>query len=404
LHPDIWTVPGTDFSIRAYGLFIGIGIVVALVLAIRRARRGDLDPATVTTMSLIGLVMGIIGCRVMHFVHHFSKEISRGEVGVRQIVTAVGGGEILGGVVLATISAVAYLAIRRKPVLCYLDAVFPPMVLAMGIGRVGCLMFGCCWGGVCVTEAGDKSVPWAVRFPYGSPAYLRQAKEDRLTVPDSLVWISPFTKEHEPIPREVFAKIDIDGDEVLAGWAAKAAAYRAAKSDAPESEETARLAKEERAAREALAGRRHIELEVAAAAHLQNLAGRTNGEKPSWADLRELAARQLSLWVHPTQVYDAVALVLLYVVLTAIPQRGKAPGTVVAWAMILYPVNRFVQEMIRGDNPRDVFGLTISQFMCIVIVIMGVALAVVLARRPVLMPEGDSSSSLEPRADRATGR
>ena len=195
-------------------------------------------------------------------------------MGVKEVLEMGGGGEILGGVVLASLGAIGFLVIFRKPVFRYLDVVFPPMILAMGIGRIGCFMFSCCWGGICVDEAGAKSIPWAVQFPYGSPSYKRHCDEKLLEVPDDLMWVSPFEKDKgpQPIPRTVLSKCDIDGDRKLADWAKTAHEYVQLKRENPQAKELEELEKQVMEKREALGPRSKPEL--AAAIHLINLSER----------------------------------------------------------------------------------------------------------------------------------
>lgn len=380
MHPELWTIPGVGFHIRAYGLAIAVGIALALWIAVRRARRVGADVSTLTSMALIGVVFGIIGCRVMHYAHYAWESLRSGELSVGRMVTATGGGEIVGGIVLAVLSAVVYLAVRRKPIGLYLDLVFPPMILAMGIGRIGCLLAGCCWGGVCEAPAGGKGLAWAVQFPYGSPAYLRAWDDGKLTVPEPLVWSPPKSAKPYPIPPEVLAEVNIDGDTALAHFVAVAEKAKAAHKADPEAAETRKLEAEMQQALAAAGGRVDPNA-VWAVLHLRDL--REKGTPMTWAELRTLAAQQHSRWVHPAQLYDAIACTLMFFVLSAIFWRRRRPGMVVAWGMILYGINRVLQEMIRGDNPHDTFGLTISQFMSLAILAAGVVVAVVLMRRGV---------------------
>ena len=46
-----------------------------------------------------------------------------------------------------------------------MDIIAPCLLIGLGIGRVGCFLNGCCWGATC-------DAPWAVTFPYDSPAYV----------------------------------------------------------------------------------------------------------------------------------------------------------------------------------------------------------------------------------------
>ncbi len=63
-------------------------------------------------------------------------------------------GAFAGGVVAATIFFIRH----KLPVLKFADIVAPCLVLGLALGRVGCFLNGCCYGGLC-----DR--PWAVTFP-----------------------------------------------------------------------------------------------------------------------------------------------------------------------------------------------------------------------------------------------
>lgn len=386
MHPDIWTVPGIGYHIRSYGLCIAIGIVLALWISVRRAQRVGADGSTVTSMALIGIAFGILGCRIMHYVHHGWSALKSGAIGIEQVVTATGGGEIVGGIVLAVASAIAYLALRRKPIGLYLDIVFPPMLLAMGIGRVGCFLFGCCWGGQCATGAGEAALPWAVRFPYGSPAYVRAWSDGKLEVPAALLWHPPRSEQPFPIPAEVLNHFDVDNQPELEAFVLAAERAQAAQKADPEGAEARKLKSEFELAGRTL-GRKAAPAEVYAVLHLRDL--RDKGTPHTWAELRTLAAGERSPWVHPAQLYDAIACALIFLVLSAIFYRRRRSGMVVAWGMILYGINRPLQEIIRGDNPRDTFGLTISQFMSLAILAGGIVLVVLLLRRDRPAPQAE---------------
>jgi prolipoprotein diacylglyceryltransferase len=57
VHPHLWTVPGINLPIRSYGLTIAVGILLALVISWRRARRVGADPSAVTSMGIIGVIL-----------------------------------------------------------------------------------------------------------------------------------------------------------------------------------------------------------------------------------------------------------------------------------------------------------------------------------------------------------
>jgi phosphatidylglycerol:prolipoprotein diacylglycerol transferase len=360
---------------------MAIGFLLAIWIAGRRARRAGLEPGTIITLALIGGPLGYFGARAMHVLHYAGGAVRRGEIGAGQAISQATGLEVMGGVVLGVVGVIVYLRRARKPVAQYLDVVFPPMILAMGIGRLGCLMYGCCWGAVCATDAGKPALPWAIRFPYGSPVYERQWEEKKLSPPEELLWTSPQTKSREPIPRALLERDERVANEIVRRYVDNLEARAALGNADSQSAEVIQARHEAAALKANLPGKTDGEKAdyVAAALHLRRWSAK-RGAPLTLADLRTLAAAEHSQWVHPTQIYDAFALALLFLVLSVIHARRPRAGTVVAWTMMLYPLNRFAQEFIRADNPHDVGGLTISQFLSLAVFLAGIVLAIILAK------------------------
>ena len=85
--------------------------------------------------------------------------------------------------------------------------------------------------------------------------------------------------------------------------------------------------------------------------------------------------------VHPTQLYDAFANLLLYFGLAWLYRRKKLDGQVLAVWLIGYSVLRSTVEMFRGDYGAHRLGVfTPAQLVSVVIVLAGVALLVWLSR------------------------
>jgi phosphatidylglycerol:prolipoprotein diacylglycerol transferase len=89
----------------------------------------------------------------------------------------------------------------------------------------------------------------------------------------------------------------------------------------------------------------------------------------------------LGIPLHPTQLYEAGAELLILGLLLALERRGRSyPGRTFWTYMLLYGVSRFVIEMYRGD-PRGMVGtLSTSQFVSILIVPLAVIMLLWLAR------------------------
>ena len=85
--------------------------------------------------------------------------------------------------------------------------------------------------------------------------------------------------------------------------------------------------------------------------------------------------------MHPAQVYSAVNAGLLAWVLVAFYPFRRSDGEVTALMLTLYPISRFLLEMIRTDESA-VFGtgLSISQNISVVLLVAALVFWVTLRR------------------------
>ena len=79
--------------------------------------------------------------------------------------------------------------------------------------------------------------------------------------------------------------------------------------------------------------------------------------------------------VHPTQIYSSINAFLIFLVLWFFYPFRRHAGEVLALMLILYPIGRFLLEVIRTDEAGQ-FGttLTISQWVSVVAIGLGVSL------------------------------
>jgi phosphatidylglycerol:prolipoprotein diacylglycerol transferase len=91
----------------------------------------------------------------------------------------------------------------------------------------------------------------------------------------------------------------------------------------------------------------------------------------------------LNIPLHPTQLYEAGAELLILGGLLLLERRGRPfPGRTFWGYMLLYGLSRFVIEFYRGDSRGTVGMFSTSQFVSLLIVPASLVMLVVLARRP----------------------
>jgi phosphatidylglycerol:prolipoprotein diacylglycerol transferase len=90
----------------------------------------------------------------------------------------------------------------------------------------------------------------------------------------------------------------------------------------------------------------------------------------------------LGVPLHPTQLYEAGAELLILVLLLATERKGRPFAGRTFWAyMFLYAVSRYVIEIYRGDPRGTVFDVfSTSQFISVLLAPLSVAMLVWLSR------------------------
>lgn len=104
------------------------------------------------------------------------------------------------------------------------------------------------------------------------------------------------------------------------------------------------------------------------------------------SEIEAIAHKHGSIAVHPVQLYASLDGLILAVMLNAYFYRRKRHGTVFAVMLLIYPLMRIAEEIIRIDNPHDTAGLTISQFVSLSLIVAGLVYLYILRRAPLRSP------------------
>jgi phosphatidylglycerol:prolipoprotein diacylglycerol transferase len=89
----------------------------------------------------------------------------------------------------------------------------------------------------------------------------------------------------------------------------------------------------------------------------------------------------LGVPLHPTQIYEAGAELLILVALLATEKKGRPYAGRTFWLyMLLYAVSRFIIEFYRGDERGMVGALSTSQFISVLLAPLAIVMLVYLSR------------------------
>jgi len=245
-----------NWPVYSYGVLLALAYLVALQLAVVRARRRGIDGAKVMDLGIYLIIAALIGAKLMLVLIDFRYFWNQ----PRELLSLVRAGGVFYGGLLAAL-AVAIVLVRRYQLRIWTtaDLFAPGIALGHVVGRLGCLLAGCCYGT-------QTNVPWAITFN------------------------NPLASVNVGTP--------------------------------------------------------------------------------------------LGVPLHPTQLYDAGAELLILIMLLVTERRGRQFEGRTFWLyMLLYAISRFVVEFYRGDDRGVIMGVSTSQFVSILIVPLAIAMLIRLRHR-----------------------
>jgi phosphatidylglycerol:prolipoprotein diacylglycerol transferase len=159
MHPVLFEVFG--FELYTFGALVALAFVFAFFWMFRRAKAVGDDPNIYLDAAVWLIIAALVGARLFYIL--FFPEIFWAD----PLGTLFGqGGLVWYGGMVGVILAVLFFTKRRGLNLWrFSDVMVPPAALGLAIGRIGCFMAGCCFGGPC-------EVSWlAVYYPHSHPSY-----------------------------------------------------------------------------------------------------------------------------------------------------------------------------------------------------------------------------------------
>jgi len=172
---------GRQIPIYSYGLMLVVAFVACGQIAKRLAGRCGFNGELFVNAAMIAIITGLIGARLCHVLENWAEFTNPHLTFANNLLNAVnvraGGLTFYGGLILATPCCIGYALYHRVPIKIGMDIVAVVLMVGLGVGRIGCLLNGCCFGERC-------DVPGlGMRFPYGSEPYLMQVRENPHLLP-----------------------------------------------------------------------------------------------------------------------------------------------------------------------------------------------------------------------------
>ncbi len=408
-------IPVNGFGVMLFLVFVS----TMIYLRLRTKALGIPLPAgRVQDLVLLFLGAGVLGGRIVYMIQY--------DVPISQFIRVDQGGLVLyGGIILGIIT---YFLVHKYMLKKYgigfwvmTDVVGPALCLGIALGRVGCLMNGCCYGhavqepypglefplltapardSVCDVKGAQTTIGFTIA--YGGISDIRSIVED----------VEPGSQAAKAglKPRDVITKVnglanksmlvilgkkeEVDGvvkdlkdkpGVVLDGPVERGTDLRlTAAFEDPLEARKVRAELNGRALRDV--NTTIIVRSVDAFTDLINNWPRSqqgleltvlrNGEE---VDLPKFIPRTIPL--HPTQVYETISMIILMVILLMYYPFRRHDGQLFTFFLFAYAVHRFLNEQLRDDTTPVFAGLTISQNISVGIFIFGLILEIYLRKQ-----------------------
>ncbi|MEM7475120.1 MAG: prolipoprotein diacylglyceryl transferase family protein [Planctomycetota bacterium] len=306
--------------VRGYGVMVVAGLMCGVGITVARGRQLGMHPDTVIGLGFWMMFVGVLGARVFYVVQKWNEFSSWQDM----LKLTEGGLVIYGGVMGGMVAGFVYCRRKNLKLLVMADLVAPGFLIGQSLGRIGCLLHGCCFGGVC-----EADLP-AIQFPHGSGPYQAQLASGELL---------GIATEKSKLPARItkVASGSLAEERGIAAGSNLSAVFMSAVEKDKDSIPTAPDS---------------LYSEVVVDGVRQNFL-------PS-----ELPAK--SLPTHPSQVYSAINAALLCLLIWFLQPFPARDGMVFCIAIICYTSSRFLMELVRSDEQGQLgTGLTIAQLLSI---------------------------------------
>lgn len=357
---DDGTIVPNGIAIRGYGVMMGISIAAAVALAIYRAQRRGISVDIMLGMATWLVLLGIGGGRLFYLLQYwddFRQPNLLATLGNALNLTQ--GGLVVYGAFFGGLAAFAFYVWRHKlSFLSMADLVVPSLMLGLALGRVGCFLNGCCYGG-------PTDHAWGVRFPPESVPYVEHLRGGRM---------HGFRLSKNADGHVIVTNVGEGGAAAAAGLpnGARILSIHGFELDS-------------QAARDKLELPDHQPIDESVIAQLL-IEYRPNplrlGTDQGQFTLQASPLPPRTEPIHPTQIYSAITAGLMCLFLLAVEPFLPGKGALAAMWVTVYPPARFLLEIIRTDEGSFAgTGLTISQNVSLAMGLVAACFWIYLWRR-----------------------
>jgi phosphatidylglycerol:prolipoprotein diacylglycerol transferase len=146
MFPELFKIPGINFTVNTYGVLLAIGFLSGMMVAGKLAQEDKMERGAVLDVVLYSLLASLVGSRLLLVVTEWQSFQSDWKKNLLSLDFLRSGGVFYGGLLGAMVASVFLMRWYRLPWFRTADACAPGIALGQFFGRLGCFSAGCCWG------------------------------------------------------------------------------------------------------------------------------------------------------------------------------------------------------------------------------------------------------------------
>lgn len=142
MYPELLKIGSVTIS--SFGVFIAIAFMVGLYFARIEMARRKIDPDIAYDLVIVLAITSLIGARTFYVVGHWNDYYAANPYDI--IAIWKGGLIFYGGLLGGALGTFALARYRKIDIMRLADCLAAPLSIGVAIGRIGCFLYGCCFG------------------------------------------------------------------------------------------------------------------------------------------------------------------------------------------------------------------------------------------------------------------
>lgn len=128
-------------EIRWYGIMVVLAVIAIVAISLLEAKRLGISQEDMYNIAVWAIIAGVLMSRIVHIIDQWDYYMAH-----PLAIFSFEGVAVYGAVIGALLAIIIYCLVKKLSIWLVGDMVSPGALVGMAIGRVGCLLNGCCYG------------------------------------------------------------------------------------------------------------------------------------------------------------------------------------------------------------------------------------------------------------------